>query len=98
MWKKNGSRQHPGTWLYVRPYNLSVRVQPSDGEIGKQLPVQPQIIFLDKKVGFAPLWMESCITLVQFCHLLAKSKNYETDLNIGRRIVSANKYGKQGKG
>ncbi|XP_038033294.1 fibrocystin isoform X3 [Anas platyrhynchos] len=45
----NSSRQHPGTWLYVRPYNLSVRVQPSDGEIGKQLPVQPQIIFLDKK-------------------------------------------------
>uniref|UniRef100_A0A8B9QVR9 Uncharacterized protein n=1 Tax=Anas platyrhynchos TaxID=8839 RepID=A0A8B9QVR9_ANAPL len=45
----DNSRQHPGTWLYVRPYNLSVRVQPSDGEIGKQLPVQPQIIFLDKK-------------------------------------------------
>uniref|UniRef100_A0A8B9BGR9 PKHD1 ciliary IPT domain containing fibrocystin/polyductin n=1 Tax=Anser brachyrhynchus TaxID=132585 RepID=A0A8B9BGR9_9AVES len=45
----DNSRQHSGTWLYVRPYNISVRVQPSDGEIGKQLPVQPQIIFLDKK-------------------------------------------------
>ncbi|NXC48112.1 PKHD1 protein, partial [Penelope pileata] len=41
--------QHPGTCLYVRPYNISVQVQPSDGEIGKQIPVQPQIIFLDKK-------------------------------------------------
>ncbi|XP_035178129.1 fibrocystin isoform X2 [Oxyura jamaicensis] len=45
----DNSRQHQETWLYVRPYNISVRVQPSDGEIGKQLPVQPQIIFLDKK-------------------------------------------------
>ncbi|XP_064304301.1 fibrocystin isoform X2 [Phalacrocorax carbo] len=46
---RNGSRQHPGTCLYVRPYNISVQVQPSDGEIEKQLPVQPKIIFLDKK-------------------------------------------------
>ncbi|NWU65963.1 PKHD1 protein, partial [Pterocles burchelli] len=43
------SRQQPGTYLYVRPYNISVQVQPSDGEIEKQLPVQPKIIFLDKK-------------------------------------------------
>ncbi|NXL83094.1 PKHD1 protein, partial [Alectura lathami] len=42
-------RQHPGTCLYVRPYNISVQVQPSDGEIEKQLPVQPQVIFLDRK-------------------------------------------------
>ncbi|NWW89268.1 PKHD1 protein, partial [Rhynochetos jubatus] len=41
--------QHPGTCLYVRPYNISVHVQPSDGEIEKQLPVQPKIIFLDRK-------------------------------------------------
>ncbi|KAM6083161.1 fibrocystin [Chlamydotis macqueenii] len=46
---RNGSRQHPGTCLYVRPYNISVHVQPSDGEIQKQLPVQPKIIFLDRK-------------------------------------------------
>ncbi|XP_027664450.2 fibrocystin isoform X1 [Falco cherrug] len=46
---RNGSRQHPETCLYVRPYNISVQVQPSDGEIEKQLPVQPKIIFLDKK-------------------------------------------------
>ncbi|XP_075606537.1 fibrocystin isoform X7 [Balearica regulorum gibbericeps] len=47
--KRNGSRQHPGTCLYVRPYHISVQVQPSDGEIEKQLPVQPKIIFLDRK-------------------------------------------------
>ncbi|KFQ99214.1 Fibrocystin, partial [Nipponia nippon] len=46
---RNGSRYHPGTCLYVRPYNISVQVQPSDGEIEKQLPVQPKIIFLDRK-------------------------------------------------
>ncbi|KAF1588746.1 Fibrocystin, partial [Eudyptes moseleyi] len=45
----NNSRQHPGTCLYVRPYNISVQVQPSDGEIEKELPVQPKIIFLDRK-------------------------------------------------
>nr|XP_009675177.1 PREDICTED: fibrocystin isoform X1 [Struthio camelus australis] len=45
----NNSRQNSGTCLYVRPYNISVRVQPSDGEMEKQLPVQPQIIFLDRK-------------------------------------------------
>ncbi|NXE82096.1 PKHD1 protein, partial [Cochlearius cochlearius] len=45
----NNSRQHPGTCLYVRPYNISVQVQPSDGEIEKQLPVQPKVIFLDRK-------------------------------------------------
>ncbi|KAK1207578.1 PKHD1 protein, partial [Pygoscelis papua] len=45
----NNSRQHPGTCLYVRPYNISVQVQPSDGEIEKELPVQPKIIFLDSK-------------------------------------------------
>ncbi|XP_074717461.1 fibrocystin [Strix uralensis] len=46
---RNGSRQHPETGLYVRPYNISVQVQPSDGETEKQLPVQPKIIFLDRK-------------------------------------------------
>ncbi|NXR22980.1 PKHD1 protein, partial [Cinclus mexicanus] len=45
----NNSRQHSETSLYRRPYSISVQVQPSDGEIEKQLPVQPKIIFLDRK-------------------------------------------------
>ncbi|XP_056344169.1 fibrocystin [Oenanthe melanoleuca] len=45
----NGSRQHSETCLYRRPYSISVQVQPSDGETEKQLPVQPKIIFLDRK-------------------------------------------------
>ncbi|XP_041336779.1 fibrocystin [Pyrgilauda ruficollis] len=45
----NSSRQHSETCLYRRPYSISVQVQPSDGEIEKQLPVQPKIIFLDRK-------------------------------------------------
>ncbi|CAK6446893.1 unnamed protein product [Pipistrellus nathusii] len=35
--------------IYIRPYALSVLVQPSDGEVGKELPIQPQLIFLDKQ-------------------------------------------------
>uniref|UniRef100_A0A8C3TE47 PKHD1 ciliary IPT domain containing fibrocystin/polyductin n=1 Tax=Chelydra serpentina TaxID=8475 RepID=A0A8C3TE47_CHESE len=46
---RNGSSLTPGGCLYVRPYNISVLVQPSDGEMEKELPVQPQIIFLDKQ-------------------------------------------------
>ncbi|XP_023780003.1 fibrocystin [Cyanistes caeruleus] len=46
---RNGSRQHSEMCLYRRPYSISVQVQPSDGEIEKQLPVQPKIIFLDRK-------------------------------------------------
>ncbi|XP_019376481.1 PREDICTED: fibrocystin isoform X5 [Gavialis gangeticus] len=46
---RNGSGLTPGSSLYARPYNISVQVQPSDGEMGKELPVQPQIIFLDKQ-------------------------------------------------
>ncbi|XP_044864776.1 fibrocystin [Mauremys mutica] len=45
----NGSSLTPGGCLYVRPYNISVLVQPSDGEMEQELPVQPQIIFLDKQ-------------------------------------------------
>ncbi|XP_074847514.1 fibrocystin isoform X4 [Carettochelys insculpta] len=45
----NGSCLIPGGGLYVRPYNISVQVQPSDGEMEEELPVQPQIIFLDKQ-------------------------------------------------
>uniref|UniRef100_A0A8C0G053 PKHD1 ciliary IPT domain containing fibrocystin/polyductin n=1 Tax=Chelonoidis abingdonii TaxID=106734 RepID=A0A8C0G053_CHEAB len=39
----------PGGCLYVRPYNISILVQPSDGEMEQELRVQPQIIFLDKQ-------------------------------------------------
>uniref|UniRef100_A0A7M4E0M8 PKHD1 ciliary IPT domain containing fibrocystin/polyductin n=1 Tax=Crocodylus porosus TaxID=8502 RepID=A0A7M4E0M8_CROPO len=46
---QNGSGLTPGSSLYARPYNISVQAQPSDGEMGKELPVQPQIIFLDKQ-------------------------------------------------
>ncbi|XP_054554835.1 fibrocystin isoform X2 [Talpa occidentalis] len=38
-----------GNLIYVRPYALSVLVQPSDGQVGKELPVQPQLVFLDKQ-------------------------------------------------
>uniref|UniRef100_A0A8C8SGU1 PKHD1 ciliary IPT domain containing fibrocystin/polyductin n=1 Tax=Pelusios castaneus TaxID=367368 RepID=A0A8C8SGU1_9SAUR len=46
---RNGSSLMRGGCLYVRPYNVSVQVQPSDGEVEKELPIQPQIIFLDKQ-------------------------------------------------
>ncbi|XP_063186731.1 fibrocystin isoform X2 [Chroicocephalus ridibundus] len=46
---RNGSRHYPETCLYVKPYNISVQVQPSDGEVEKQLPVQPKVIFLDRR-------------------------------------------------
>ncbi|XP_070274536.1 fibrocystin [Myotis yumanensis] len=45
----NTSNFETGNSIYVRPYALSVLVQPSDGEVGKELPVQPQLIFLDKQ-------------------------------------------------
>ncbi|KAG3289625.1 PKHD1, fibrocystin/polyductin [Ictidomys tridecemlineatus] len=37
------------SWIYTRPYVLSVLVQPSGGEVGKELPVQPQLAFLDEQ-------------------------------------------------
>ncbi|KAM5256479.1 fibrocystin [Ctenodactylus gundi] len=43
----NTSRSKTGNVIYVQPYTLSVLVQPSDGEVGKELPVQPQLVFLD---------------------------------------------------
>ncbi|XP_049621181.1 fibrocystin [Suncus etruscus] len=45
----NLSSFHTENLIYVRPYALSVLIQPSDGEVGKELPVQPQLIFLDKQ-------------------------------------------------
>ncbi|XP_036910620.1 fibrocystin isoform X3 [Sturnira hondurensis] len=45
----NTSSFQAGNSIYIRPYALSVLIQPSDGEVGKELPVQPQLIFLDKQ-------------------------------------------------
>ncbi|KAM6181769.1 fibrocystin [Erethizon dorsatum] len=45
----NASSFKAGNLIYARPYALFVLVQPSDGEVGKELPVQPQLIFLDKQ-------------------------------------------------
>uniref|UniRef100_A0A8C2VLV7 Fibrocystin n=1 Tax=Chinchilla lanigera TaxID=34839 RepID=A0A8C2VLV7_CHILA len=45
----NSSSFKAGNLIYARPYTLFVLVQPSDGEVGKELPVQPQLIFLDKQ-------------------------------------------------
>lgn len=47
---RNTSNFKTGNLIYIRPYALSVLVQPSDGEVGKELPVQPQLIFVDKQV------------------------------------------------
>ncbi|XP_054826519.1 fibrocystin-like [Eublepharis macularius] len=46
---RNGSSATQRSCLYVRPYNLSLWIQPSDGVVEKQLPRQPQVIFLDKQ-------------------------------------------------
>ncbi|XP_053236369.1 fibrocystin isoform X2 [Podarcis raffonei] len=46
---RNGSSQTPGSCLYVRPYNISVRIQPANGVTESPLPRQPQVIFLDKQ-------------------------------------------------
>ncbi|XP_008579097.1 PREDICTED: fibrocystin-like, partial [Galeopterus variegatus] len=45
----NTSNFQTGNLIYIRPYALSVLVQPSDGEVGKELPVQPQLVFLDQQ-------------------------------------------------
>ncbi|KAF4013472.1 hypothetical protein G4228_005036 [Cervus hanglu yarkandensis] len=45
----NTSSFKTGNLIYIRPYSLSILVQPSDGEVGKELTVQPQLIFLDKQ-------------------------------------------------
>ncbi|XP_038628903.1 fibrocystin [Tachyglossus aculeatus] len=38
-----------GNLVYIQPHTLSVQTQPSNGEVGKELPVQPHLVFLDKK-------------------------------------------------
>ncbi|XP_019312940.2 fibrocystin [Panthera pardus] len=45
----NTSSFKTGNLIYIRPRVLSVLVQPSDGEVGKELRVQPQLVFLDKQ-------------------------------------------------
>ncbi|KAM8998944.1 fibrocystin isoform 1-T1 [Sarcophilus harrisii] len=45
----NSSGLETGGVVYIRPYTLSVQVQPSNGEVGIQLPVQPHLVFLDKQ-------------------------------------------------
>ncbi|XP_035309211.1 fibrocystin isoform X3 [Cricetulus griseus] len=46
---RNASSLGTGNLIYTRPSVLSVLVQPSDGEVGIDLPVQPQLVFLDEK-------------------------------------------------
>ncbi|KAF0885311.1 PKHD1 protein, partial [Crocuta crocuta] len=46
---RNSSSFKTENLIYIRPYVLSVLVQPSDGEVGKELRVQPQLVFLDKQ-------------------------------------------------
>ncbi|XP_031997014.1 fibrocystin [Hylobates moloch] len=45
----NTSSFKTGNLIYIRPYALSIVVQPSDGEVGNELPVQPQLVFLDEQ-------------------------------------------------
>ncbi|XP_008063420.1 fibrocystin-like [Carlito syrichta] len=45
----NTSNFKTGNLIYIRPYALSILVQPSDGEVGKELSVQPQLVFVDKQ-------------------------------------------------
>nr|XP_051711578.1 fibrocystin isoform X2 [Oryctolagus cuniculus] len=45
----NTSSFKTGNLIYIQPCALSVLVQPSDGEVGKELPVQPQLVFLDEQ-------------------------------------------------
>ncbi|KAL6078573.1 hypothetical protein STEG23_011142, partial [Scotinomys teguina] len=46
---RNVSSLRTENLIYTRPFVLSMLVQPSDGEVGIDLPVQPQLVFLDEK-------------------------------------------------
>ncbi|XP_031222830.1 fibrocystin [Mastomys coucha] len=46
---RNASSLITGNLIYTRPSELSILVQPSDGEVGIELPVQPRLVFLDEK-------------------------------------------------
>ncbi|XP_016286616.2 fibrocystin isoform X1 [Monodelphis domestica] len=45
----NSSSLDTGSVVYIQPFTLSVQVQPSSGEVGIELPVQPHLVFLDKQ-------------------------------------------------
>ncbi|XP_026538321.1 fibrocystin [Notechis scutatus] len=49
--ESSGNGSSPTSWscLYVRPYSISVWIQPSNGVVERPLLRQPQIIFLDKQ-------------------------------------------------
>ncbi|KAM6459801.1 fibrocystin isoform 3-T3 [Liasis olivaceus] len=46
---RNGSSPTSQSCLYVRPYSISVWIQPSNGVVERPLLRQPKIIFLDKQ-------------------------------------------------
>ncbi|XP_008765159.2 fibrocystin [Rattus norvegicus] len=46
---RNASSLITGNQIYTRPSVVSILVQPSDGEVGIELPIQPRLIFLDEK-------------------------------------------------
>ncbi|XP_060545344.1 fibrocystin-like [Pantherophis guttatus] len=46
---RNGSSPTSWSCLYVRPYSISVWIQPSNGVVERPLLRQPQIFFLDKQ-------------------------------------------------
>lgn len=64
---RNTSSFETGNLIYIRPSALKVLVQPSDGEVGRELTVQPQLVFLDKQVPCAQVtiltwsWVVCCI-------------------------------------
>ncbi|EDM18654.1 rCG43431, isoform CRA_b, partial [Rattus norvegicus] len=47
--ERNASSLITGNQIYTRPSVVSILVQPSDGEVGIELPIQPRLIFLDEK-------------------------------------------------
>lgn len=55
VFSRNTSHLRTGNRIYTRPSILSILVQPSDGEVGIDLPVQPQLVFLDEKVA-SQIW------------------------------------------
>lgn len=56
VFSRNASSLITGNQIYTRPSVFSILVQPSDGEVGIELPIQPRLIFLDEKVT-SPIWL-----------------------------------------
>ncbi|XP_029395138.1 fibrocystin isoform X13 [Mus pahari] len=46
---RNASSLITRNLIFTRPSELSILVQPSDGEVGIELPIQPRLVFLDEK-------------------------------------------------